>query len=283
MEYISEGAIDYGSNYQSARRSEQPSIGNQDAVLLQRTQHVTPTRHRLIHSKTEEGECYFGGNIPRKEKRRLGKQHPKSFGQNVTPEEVEIRSAKAAGRQNVVTVTGAENHSSHQPGGPGPANQADDAGQQKERADRTQMQRQEGPHPKQEIEPGQREKQLRYAHQRLVNPPAVVPRDDSENASGQKRDESCCDSGGDRNLASEQNTGEFIPPVSIGSEEQDFAWLGDSEQMRACFVYTQELVTRTTYKEADGILVAAVFFITVLRTIGLIAIQCIRPCIYERT
>src|ERR1700674_1076257 len=198
MEYISEGAIDYGSNYQSAHRSKQPSIRNQDAVLLQRTQHVTPTRHRLIHSKAEEGERYFGGNIPRNQQRRLGQQHAKRFGQNVAPEEVEIRSAKAACRQNVVPISRAENHSSHQPGGPGPANQSDDARQKEKRADRTQMQRQEGPHPKQEIEPGQREKQLRYAHQRLVNPPAVVPRDDSENASGQKRDESCCDSGGDR-------------------------------------------------------------------------------------
>src|SRR6202521_4229877 len=203
MEYISEGAIDYGSNYQSAHRSKQPSIRNQDAVLLQRTQHVTPARHRLIHSKAEEGERHFGGNIPRNQQRRLGKQHAKRFGQNVAPEEVEIRSAKAARRQNVVPISRARNPSSHQPGGPGPANQPDDAGQQKERADRTQMQRQECPHPKQEIEPGQREKQLRYAHQRLVNPAAVESGNDSENASGEKRNESCRDSGGDRNLAAE--------------------------------------------------------------------------------
>src|SRR6202790_2652116 len=283
MEYISEGAIDYGSNYQSARRSEQPSIGNQDAVLLQRTQHVTPTRHRLIHSKTEEGECYFGGNIPRNEQRRLGKQHPKSFGQNVTPEEVEIRSAKAAGRQNVVTVTGAENHSSHQPGGPGPAKQAEYAGQQKERADRTQMQRQEGPHPKQEIEPGQREKQLRYAHQRLVNPPAVVARDDSENASGEKRNESCRDSSGDRNLAADQDARQFIPAITVGPKEQDLAWLRNSEQMRARFVDPKKLVTRPTYKELNWIFMAAVFLITSLITIGLIAAQPTRPYVHKRT
>src|ERR1700693_268230 len=139
MEYISEGAIDYGSNYQSAHRSKQPSIRNQDAVLLQSTQHVTPTRHRLIHSKAEEGERHFGGNIPRNQQRRLGKQHAKRFGQNVTPEEVEIRSAKAACRQYLVAVSGAENHSSHQPGWPGPANQADDAREEEKRTDRTQM------------------------------------------------------------------------------------------------------------------------------------------------
>src|ERR1700704_4938346 len=149
MEYISEGAIDYGSNYQSARRSQKPSIGNQDAVLLQRTQHVTPTRHRLIHSKTEEGQCYFRGNIPRNEQRRLGKQHAKGFGQNVASQEVKIRSAEAAGRQNVVPVARAEDQTSHQSGWPGPANEADYARQKEERLDRTQMQRQEGPHPKQ--------------------------------------------------------------------------------------------------------------------------------------
>src|SRR6266403_2337698 len=105
MEYISEGAICYGSNYQSDRRSEQPSIRNQDTVLLQRTQHVTPTRHRLIDSKAEEGECYFRGNIPRNQQRRLGQQQAKRFGQNVPSQEVEIRSAKATCRQNVVPVS----------------------------------------------------------------------------------------------------------------------------------------------------------------------------------
>src|SRR6266446_8277198 len=155
MEYVSEGAIDYGSNYQSARGSEKPSIRNQDAVLLQCTQHVTPTRHRLVHSKTEEGERYFGGNISRNQKCRLGQQYAKGFGQNVASEEVEIRSAKATCRQNVVPVSRAENHPSYQPGGPGPANQSDDAGQKEKGADRTQMQWQEGPHPEQEIEPRQ--------------------------------------------------------------------------------------------------------------------------------
>src|ERR1700716_2967334 len=164
MVYISEGAVDYGSNYQSARRSKQPSIRNQDAVLLQRTQHVTPTRHWLIDSKAEEGECYFRGNIPRNQQRRLGQQHAKGFGQNVTSQDVEIRTAKATCRQNVVPVSRAENYPSHQSGGPGPANQADDAGQKEKCADRTQMQWQEGPHPKQKIEPGQRKEQLRQAH-----------------------------------------------------------------------------------------------------------------------
>src|SRR6266403_1993580 len=102
MEYISEGAICYGSNYQSERRSQKPSIRNQDAVLLQRTQHVTPAWHRLIDSKTEEGECYFGGNIPRDEKCRLGQKYTKGFGQNVASQEVESGSAKTTCRQNVV-------------------------------------------------------------------------------------------------------------------------------------------------------------------------------------
>src|ERR1700676_227401 len=115
MEYISEGAIDYGKNYQSARRSKKPSIRNQDAILLQRTQHVTPTRHRLIHSKAEEGERHFCGNIPRNEKRCLGQEQAKCLRQNVPSQEVEIRSAESAGRQNVVPISGAENHSSHQP------------------------------------------------------------------------------------------------------------------------------------------------------------------------
>src|SRR6266436_2969175 len=147
MEYVSEGAIDYGSNYQSACRSEQPSIRNQDAVLLQCTQHVTPTRHRLVHSKTKEGECYFGGNISRNQQSRLGQEQAECFGQNVASQEVEISSAKATCRQNVVPVSRAENHPSYQPGGPGPANQSDDAGQKEKGADRTQMQRQECPHP----------------------------------------------------------------------------------------------------------------------------------------
>src|SRR5467141_3049417 len=165
MEYVSEGAIDYGSNYQSARGSEKPSIRNQDAVLLQRTQHVTPAWHRLIHSETKEGECYFGGNIPRDEKCRLGQKYTKGFGQNVASQEVEIRSAKAKCRQNVVPVSRAENHPSYQPGGPGPANQSDDAGQKEKGADRTQMQRQECPHSQEKIEPGQRKEQLCHAHQ----------------------------------------------------------------------------------------------------------------------
>src|SRR6266704_927873 len=99
MEYVSEEAIDYGSNYQSARGSEKPSIRNQDAILLQRTQHVTPTGHRLIDSQAEEGEGCFGGNIPRDEKCRLGQQYAKGFGQNVASQEVEISSAKATCRQ----------------------------------------------------------------------------------------------------------------------------------------------------------------------------------------
>src|SRR5205807_10208116 len=43
------------------------------------------------------------------------------------------------------------------------------------------------------------------------------------------------------------------------------------------------LVTRSTYKEVDRILVAAVFFIAFLITIRLIAIQYTRPGIYKRT
>src|SRR5258708_40270042 len=101
MEYVSEGAIDYGSNYQSACRSEQPSIGNEDAVLLQCTQHVTPTGHRLVHSKTKEGECYFGGNISRNPENRLGQEQTEVFWQNVASEEEEISSAKTPFRQNV--------------------------------------------------------------------------------------------------------------------------------------------------------------------------------------
>src|SRR6266446_10119607 len=181
MEYVSEGAIDYGSNYQSARGCEKPSIGNEDAVLLQCTQHVTPTGHRLVHSKTKEGECYFGGNISRNQQSRLGQEQAECFGQNVASQEVEISSAKATCRQNVVPVSRAENHSPHQPGRPRPANQADHAGQKEKGPDRTQMQRQECPHSQEKIEPGQRKEQLCHAHQRLVNPPPVEARDDSEN------------------------------------------------------------------------------------------------------
>src|SRR5713101_6796446 len=136
MEYISEGAIDYGSNYQSAHRSQKPSIRNQDAVLLQRTQHVTPTRYRLIDSKTEEGECYFGGNISRNQQRRLGQEHAKGLRQDMSSQEVEIRSAKAACRQNVIPISGAEDQTSHQSGWPGPADQADDARQKEKGEDR---------------------------------------------------------------------------------------------------------------------------------------------------
>src|ERR1700686_4057240 len=121
MEYISEGAIDYGSNYQSPHRSKQPSVRNQDTILLQRAQHVTPTRYRLIHSKTEEGERHFSGDVPRNQQCRLGQEQAKRFWQNVPPQEVEIRSAKAACRQNVVPVSRAEDYASHQPGWPGPA------------------------------------------------------------------------------------------------------------------------------------------------------------------
>src|SRR6266404_3923443 len=113
MEYVSEGAIDYGSNYQSARRSQKPSIRNQDAVLLQRTQHVTPARHRLIDSKTEERERYFGGNIPRNQQRGLGQQQAKGFRKNMSSQEVEIRSAEATCRQYVVPVSSAEDQSSN--------------------------------------------------------------------------------------------------------------------------------------------------------------------------
>src|SRR5258708_27856322 len=115
MEYVSEGAIDYGSNYQSACRSEQPSIGNEDAVLLQCTQHVTPTGHRLVPSKTKEGGCYFGGNISRNQQTRLGQEQAESFGQNLASPSREISSAKATCRQDTVPAPRADNPPSYHP------------------------------------------------------------------------------------------------------------------------------------------------------------------------
>src|ERR1700691_683986 len=108
MKHISEGAIKYGSNHQRSCRSQQPSIGNQYAVLLQRTHHVAPTRHRLIHPEAKKREGYFGGNIPRDEQRRLSQQQAKGLRKNVTSQEVKVRSAKATSRQNVVPVSRAQ-------------------------------------------------------------------------------------------------------------------------------------------------------------------------------
>ena len=98
MKDISEGAVEYGSNHQRASRGQQPSIGHEDAVLLQRTQHVAPARHRLIHSQAEEGERYFGGDISRNQQGRLGQEQAEDFGQKVPPQQVEVRAAKAACR-----------------------------------------------------------------------------------------------------------------------------------------------------------------------------------------
>src|SRR5271155_1367620 len=140
------------------------------------------------------------------------------------------------------------------------------------------MQRQECPYPQQEIEPRQREKQLGHAHQRLVNPAPVVSGDDSKNASSQKRDQSCGDSCGDRNLAAKQNPRKFVAPAAIGSKEKELAGLSNSEQMQGCFVVTQPLVTRPTHKEANRILLPMVFLIASFVTLGLIATRHTHRC-----
>src|SRR5277367_3253286 len=139
MNHIREGAIEYGSNDQSGGRSQQPSIGNEDAVLLQRAQHVAPAWHRLTHSEAEEGEGYFGGDIPRNQQRRLREQQAKDIGQDVSPQQVEIGSAKPTRRENIITISRAEYHPPHHPCWAGPADQSDHARQQEERAEGTQM------------------------------------------------------------------------------------------------------------------------------------------------
>src|SRR5580698_788078 len=105
MNHIREGAIEYGSNDHGAGRSQKPSIGNQDTVLLQRTQHVTPTRHRLTNSKAEERECYFRGNISRNQQRGLSQQQAEDIRQDVSPQQVEVGSAKPTRCENIVTIS----------------------------------------------------------------------------------------------------------------------------------------------------------------------------------
>src|SRR5580704_2695877 len=203
MKCISEVTIEYGSNDQSACRSQQPSIGNQYAVLLQRTQHIAPARHRLTNSEAEEGERHFSGDILRNQQRRLCYQYPEGFRHDMPPQNVEIGSAQTPCCQNVVAVSRAENDSPHQSGRPGPANQSDHACQEKKSAERTQMQRQECAHTQQEIKPGQRKKKLSHSHQRLVNPAPIVTRNTSEDASCQQRNEGRRDPCRNRNLAAE--------------------------------------------------------------------------------
>src|ERR1700722_1124140 len=128
MKHLSEVTIEYGSNYQSHGRSEKPSIGNEDAVLLKRAEHVAPARRRLVDTQAKKGERHLGGNILRNQQCCLGQQQAKCLGQDVAFQEVEICSTEATRRQNVVPAARAQNHTPYQAGWTGPSDQADYAG-----------------------------------------------------------------------------------------------------------------------------------------------------------
>ena len=92
-------------------------------------------------------------------------------------QEIEIRAAEAAGGRDVISAAGAENYSPDKTGGAGPAYQADDAGQKKEGSRRAHVEREEGAHSEQEIEPREDEKKFGRSHERFVDPAAVVAGD----------------------------------------------------------------------------------------------------------
>ena len=125
----------------------------------------------------------LGEDVLRREQRRLRQENPDDLREHVPPQEIRIRRAEAARRHDVVARAGAQHETADQPRRTRPPDHRDDDQNQQEGLRGREVERQRHADRKEQIQPRQREEQLRDSHVDLVDPSAVI--------AGQRRRSPC--------------------------------------------------------------------------------------------
>ena len=112
---------------------------------------------------------------------------PDDLREHVPPQKIEIRCAEAAGRDDVVARAGAQHEAANQPGRARPPDEPDHHENQQKSLSGSDVEGQGHADGKQQIQPGQRQKQLCDAHVDLVNPSPVVTRQASDHRTHPQR------------------------------------------------------------------------------------------------
>src|ERR1700739_4273318 len=82
--------------YQGQSRRENPPERDQDVVLLQVRQQIAPTGIRLAKSESKEGQRNLRDHVLRHQQCGLGQHDPVGMWQDVTAQDVKVRSSESA-------------------------------------------------------------------------------------------------------------------------------------------------------------------------------------------
>src|SRR6185437_2551871 len=124
-------------------RSHHPPVRNQDSILLQVGQQVSPTCDRFAGPQSQEGQRDFRHDELRYQNHRLSKDQRFQLGKNVAAKNVELGSAEAAGGHHEAAFFGAKRQAANESRRTRPPSNANYAREQEEGFERRDAQRQE--------------------------------------------------------------------------------------------------------------------------------------------
>src|ERR1017187_7187281 len=182
------------------------------------------------HAEPQKRERHFSQDVPRNEHRSLRQNDAPGERQNVATDEIPGGGAEAAGGQHKAAFAGAEDDAANHARGPYPAHGADDRHQQEERLGGGNVQRQEGAHGEQQIEPRKRQEEFRAAHQEAIHPPAMEAGESAAQQSQGEGEKGCHQAGEQRDLTAIKDARENVAPKTIAAPEEENARSGDAEE-----------------------------------------------------
>ncbi len=184
---------------------------------------------------------------------------PSTCGKHVPPQEVDVRGAEAPCRDDIVPQPGAEHDTANQSRRARPPDESNHREDQQKRLRRLDVQRQRHPNRKQEIQPRQREEQLRDAHDRLIHPRSVKTGQPAEHHADAQREAGAQQPGEQRDLSAVKKAGELIPPVVVTAQQKEAGGAVGSEQMPVPAEDSGNPVRGASNEEAHRIDAAPIF------------------------
>src|SRR5690349_15060820 len=242
-------------------RQGHPPVRAEDAVRLQLGEKIAPARNRLPDAQPEERQRDLRKNELRDEKRGHGQHNRVSLRDDMPPQDVQIGSAHGARRQHKGALSRAERDSANQACRAGPARESHHANQQKESVRGPDVQRENRPHGKQQIEPGQGQKKFEDAHQDGVGPTPVKARERSQERTHEKRNGRSQGAGKQRNAPAEEHARKFVSSEIIGAKEKNPSGWVHAEKMKTRAPASDDGIRRTLDKEAKREATGKVFLI----------------------
>ncbi len=145
---------------------------DEHVVLLQRGQHVAPARRGLADAEPEEREGDLRQHVLRHEQRGLGEHEAEGLRRHVAADEVQVRGPEPAGGEHVAALARAQHHAPHEARRSRPVHEPDDQHHHEEGLCRRDVERKDRAHREEQVQPGQREEQLRAPHHHRIHPAA---------------------------------------------------------------------------------------------------------------